>query len=654
MPTTDILTPLTGEVEKILPTDPSDTAEVSFLSVITTENASVDALAAVLNLPQAPQTHLKAPTDFVGLASSLTAFIPVSESVTSPQISQPISTKLDVVNSSIPIEPSAAITDDGADTRLALPVDSRQITNAALFRSNPVLYDAVRQNQSVVPKPAASTPDLTQVTSEAADEPLIQKDGTAAAAPRTEHSPAIGNLLGTQATNDLEVSQYNLVSATRVQKSAQMALVEQKSPARVSSTAPPNAATIDARQPEKSIVFSGRPQPAVIVDNQSGKPHKTPVITQQTPIVSQTRAVSAEPMPPQPHPTAKEAVVGRPTTPDFPTTQQPPTAPKQNLVSRPDRVPSDGATMKSAIFDSPVKAKQAGLTAEASLSSGSAPSQVAAGANTRSEMPIVKTKAIVQEPKTEAKQAPKQRVETVQIHSAQAHAPQHTPADLAPQAPLVPSAEKLTAKPSRQSSTVQHTRTPIKSNNAQAAQSTDAAAMTLQAPTLETSAATILEPLSTPELMPFDVKGTDSIVTPRFDATVNRPEVMRHVAQQLADVARQMPDRPVELALNPEELGRVRLTFTATDNGIHIAVMAERGETMDLLRRHIETLAQEFREMGYKDVNFEFSQQGQNEAQDEDADAQNSAEPDAGPAQTQTLSPIQLSLEPPTGLDLRL
>ena len=173
-------------------------------------------------------------------------------------------------------------------------------------------------------------------------------------------------------------------------------------------------------------------------------------------------------------------------------------------------------------------------------------------------------------------------------------------------------------------------------------------------PLSETTKAGTVEPLSDPEFVPFDVKSADSLTNLRQDANINRPEVMRHVAQQLAEVARRMPDRPIELALNPEELGRVRLTFTTTDGGIHIAVMAERGETMDLLRRHIETLAQEFRELGYKDVNFEFSQNGQNDAQNGEADAHSNADPDVAPAQTQSLAPVQLSLEPSTGLDLRL
>ncbi len=159
---------------------------------------------------------------------------------------------------------------------------------------------------------------------------------------------------------------------------------------------------------------------------------------------------------------------------------------------------------------------------------------------------------------------------------------------------------------------------------------------------------------SNPELIPLETRAADSTTIARHDTITHRPEVARHIAQQLAEVARQMPGRPVELTLNPDELGRVRLTFTMSDGGIHVAVIAERGETMDLLRRHIETLAQEFRDMGYKDVNFDFSRNGQGNSGNIDS---NPDDPDAQtqtPTETQTLAPVQLSLEPSTGLDLRL
>ncbi len=133
------------------------------------------------------------------------------------------------------------------------------------------------------------------------------------------------------------------------------------------------------------------------------------------------------------------------------------------------------------------------------------------------------------------------------------------------------------------------------------------------------------------------------------------PEIPRHVARQLADAARQMPERPVELTLNPAELGRVRLTFTLTDGGINVAVLAERGETMDLMRRHIETLAQEFRGLGYADVGFQFSQNGQGGADQDSANAQTRPSTvQATMPEIETTIPAKVSLEPSSGLDLRL
>ena len=133
-----------------------------------------------------------------------------------------------------------------------------------------------------------------------------------------------------------------------------------------------------------------------------------------------------------------------------------------------------------------------------------------------------------------------------------------------------------------------------------------------------------------------------------------RPEVARHVAQQLAEVARQIPDRPIELTLNPEELGRVRLTFTMSEMGINVVVITERGETMDLLRRHIEILAQEFRNMGYKDVSFDFSGHNQGEASHRNSDETSADKITQYLAENEQPEPVRLSVEPLTSLDLRL
>lgn len=161
---------------------------------------------------------------------------------------------------------------------------------------------------------------------------------------------------------------------------------------------------------------------------------------------------------------------------------------------------------------------------------------------------------------------------------------------------------------------------------------------------------------------PFEISDLQSVpsqatgLTPSHqNAAVAQPEIPRHIARQLADVARQMPERPVELTLNPHELGRVRLTFTLTDGGINVAVLAERGETMDLMRRHIETLAQEFRDMGYADVGFQFSQHGRENTDGNNTDEQPQHTAQLTPLpEIEKLPPARVSLESSNGLDLRL
>lgn len=82
---------------------------------------------------------------------------------------------------------------------------------------------------------------------------------------------------------------------------------------------------------------------------------------------------------------------------------------------------------------------------------------------------------------------------------------------------------------------------------------------------------------------------------------------VRNIGYQLVDAVVQQAGRPVEVALNPEELGRVRIALTTLDSGISVAIVAERPETLELMRRHIEQLEAEFRQLGYENIGFEFS-----------------------------------------------
>lgn len=97
----------------------------------------------------------------------------------------------------------------------------------------------------------------------------------------------------------------------------------------------------------------------------------------------------------------------------------------------------------------------------------------------------------------------------------------------------------------------------------------------------------------------------------RPDVAMPRIDLPRHVAHQIADVVTRAPDGPVDLHLNPEELGKVRISMAMVEGGITVTILAERPDTLDLMRRHIDQLAQEFRQLGYGLINFSFGQRNE-------------------------------------------
>lgn len=94
--------------------------------------------------------------------------------------------------------------------------------------------------------------------------------------------------------------------------------------------------------------------------------------------------------------------------------------------------------------------------------------------------------------------------------------------------------------------------------------------------------------------------------------TMYRPE---NIARQVVEAIHRTGDNRVEIRLNPDELGRVQIQMTTTEAGIVMSMISERPETSELLRRHIDLLAQEFEGMGYADVEFKFDEEGANGGQ---------------------------------------
>ncbi len=123
------------------------------------------------------------------------------------------------------------------------------------------------------------------------------------------------------------------------------------------------------------------------------------------------------------------------------------------------------------------------------------------------------------------------------------------------------------------------------------------------------------------------------------------------LAPQIVQTVHHAATDTIELTLNPEELGRLRFELTRNGEHMHIALTADRPETLDLLRRNADALLAEFRQAGYGGASLSFGQSGQGGA------GQHPAQPPPPVAPQQPLPQTASPPEPPppaSGLDLRL
>jgi hypothetical protein len=117
-------------------------------------------------------------------------------------------------------------------------------------------------------------------------------------------------------------------------------------------------------------------------------------------------------------------------------------------------------------------------------------------------------------------------------------------------------------------------------------------------------------------------------------AATTPPPDPRAVAGQLAEalIATQ-PGGKVEITLDPVELGRVRMVLAPDGSAMSVVLSAERPETLELLRRAIDTLANDLRELGYGSLSFRFDQSGNRSHRPDSsgpADRAGAPEPEAG------------------------
>lgn len=154
---------------------------------------------------------------------------------------------------------------------------------------------------------------------------------------------------------------------------------------------------------------------------------------------------------------------------------------------------------------------------------------------------------------------------------------------------------------------------------------------------------------------PLDQRATQHSQSTQLQQVLQRSETPAMIARQMAEALQKLPDRPVEISLNPRELGRVRMNISATEAGITVSVIAERPETLDLMRRNIDQLAREFEMIGYNDINFAFSQgEAQQEFSGEHKDATHTAASPIDLEHAEDVSPDHPKTSPTTGIDIRV
>jgi hypothetical protein len=106
--------------------------------------------------------------------------------------------------------------------------------------------------------------------------------------------------------------------------------------------------------------------------------------------------------------------------------------------------------------------------------------------------------------------------------------------------------------------------------------------------------------------------------------------VVRSVIHQITQsVSRPQGEGVIEVRLQPEELGRVRLTMVAAEAGMSVQVTAERPETLELIRRHIDLFESDLRKQGFAGMSFSF---GSEHAESSDRHARGDAPDDAAVA----------------------
>lgn len=153
------------------------------------------------------------------------------------------------------------------------------------------------------------------------------------------------------------------------------------------------------------------------------------------------------------------------------------------------------------------------------------------------------------------------------------------------------------------------------------------------------------------EGLPGITSNTGHSSTGTIQAATAPTGIAQTTVQQITFALQNMKDGSIELQLNPEELGRVKLNLDNSEGQMKISIIAERAETADLLRRNLDQLSAELMTAGLEGVVISF---GENTADSGEQPQQSTSHSEQNPEQpiqsTFIHGPIAIS----EGVDLRI
>ncbi len=115
--------------------------------------------------------------------------------------------------------------------------------------------------------------------------------------------------------------------------------------------------------------------------------------------------------------------------------------------------------------------------------------------------------------------------------------------------------------------------------------------------------AALLQPGPAPPDLPTRVTRTDAPIPLPRDATPATPSIHARLQSQVREALSAGP-LPVEVVLDPPELGRLRLRLGGAEQPQHVVVTVDRPETLDLMRRHGDQFLRDLRDAGWSGLSL--------------------------------------------------